>query len=111
MENEQKNILMCEYCCGEITSKADLVVAFYFFTLSAYHSECYGKEAKNSFFLSRTPINGNVSNIITIISSLWSIMVFIVSPVYETKILSSIVAIILLLIRIYSWYKYESILD
>ncbi|ADL08003.1 hypothetical protein [Thermosediminibacter oceani] len=108
---ENKNILLCEHCGRVIESKDDLVVVFYFLTLSAYHNECFGKGAKNNPFLSNVPINGNISNIGTIFLSLLSIVMLLISPVYETKILFSMMAIIWLLIRIYAWFKYESIFD
>ncbi|TYP54284.1 hypothetical protein LZ11_01350 [Thermosediminibacter litoriperuensis] len=109
---EGKNILLCEHCGGLIESKDDLVVAFYFFTLSAYHNECYSKAVKNNLFLSNVPINGNVSDIGIIIGSLLSVLMHFISPVfYETKILFSLVTIICLLIRIYTWFIYESVFD
>lgn len=111
MQTNNKNIMLCEHCGRIIETKEDLVVAFYFFTLSVFHNECYGKGLKNNVFLSSLPLNGNISIIATIILSVFSILVFFFSPEYYPKVISGIIAIICLLLRIYIWFNYESKFD
>lgn len=107
---DRDRFLICEHCTRMIKSKEDLVIAFSFIFLNAYHSECYGKEKKYNIFLDGRPLNSVESNISTTILGLLGVIVFFVdnTAVYYGF---AIPAIILLAIRLYGWYKLESVFD
>lgn len=107
---ENEKILLCDHCKRMIKDKHDLVIAYNFLALNAYHSECFAQGAKNNFFLGRSPVNGLISNIMAVVLGILGLVGCFVDfgPYYYAY---AILAIVQLSIRIYAWYKYESIFE
>lgn len=110
MQNKT-NILLCERCGRIIETKEELVVAYYLFTLSAFHNECYAAGLKSNIFLGSWPLNGAISDIATVLLSTLSIIAFFLIPTYQIKLTTEMMAIICLLLRIYIWLNFENKLD
>lgn len=95
----------CEKCCGEITDIDDLVVTNNFLSISPYHEECFSKEVKglSSIFVGNSPINGTMSNVSTILAVIVGVIVLFIQ---ELRYIS-VVSLLALCIRVYSWFQYE----
>lgn len=106
-----KKTIYCKHCCGEIKSKADLVIASSLFAVYPYHEECYSKEMKtiNSLFMN-TPINSNFATYTMLIMTIPLLIVafFMPNPYKFIIILSTIIG---LGVRAYSWIAYERYLE
>ena len=101
----RKKKIYCEKCTGEIITRDDLVVASIFLSIVPYHEECFSKELKglSAMFVGNSPINGTMSNIITIITVIIGIVTLFIK---EFRYLS-LVSVLVLGIRLYSWFQYE----
>ncbi|MBK5240445.1 hypothetical protein [Clostridium sp.] len=102
---KKKKIIHCEKCCGEITDIDDLVVTNNFLSIVPYHEECFSKEVKglSSIFVGNTPINGTMSNVSTILAVIFGVIVLFIQ---ELRYIS-VVSLLFLCIRVYSWFQYE----
>ena len=102
-----KKTIYCKHCCGEITSKADLIVTTHLLRVVPYHQECFAKEMKtiNSMFLDK-PINSSFTTIcVAIVSAvLLALSAFIPSPQNLIIIFGVLVGA---MVRAYSWLAYE----
>ncbi|MCX7883658.1 MAG: hypothetical protein N2448_01295 [Caloramator sp.] len=105
MEEKEKYI-MCNHCKRLIKDKDDLVVAFDFFAMNPYHSECFAQRSKNNFFMNGNPVNGTVSNAVTVFFGLAGLLVS-----FTDYYILTIVSIVHLSTRLYSYFKYEKILE
>lgn len=100
-----KKIIYCEKCCGEITNKSDLVVTKYCLSIVSYHEACFVKELKgvSTMVVGTSPINGTMSNIGTGIMVVIGIITLFIPEIRYISLLSLLV----LYIRLYSWFRYE----
>ena len=97
--------IYCEKCAGEITNRDDLVVTNNFLKIVPYHGECFSKELKgvSTILVGSSPINGTASNVSTIIAVIIGIAVLF----FRELRYISVVSLLFLCIRFYSWFKYE----
>lgn len=105
MEEKEKYII-CNHCQRFIKDKDDLVVAFDFFVMNPYHSECFAQRAKNNFFMKENPVNGMVSNAVTVFIGVLGLLASFTDYYFLT-----IFSIIQLSVRLYSYFKYERIFE
>ncbi|KRQ87809.1 hypothetical protein ABG79_00614 [Caloramator mitchellensis] len=103
---EKEKFIICNHCNRFIKDKQDLVVAFDLFFMNAYHSECYAQRLKSSFFQGNNPVNGHVSNKITVILGLAGLLIVFTDFYAYTALI-----ILQLGIRLYSWFKFERMLE
>lgn len=96
--------VICERCNGEVTSEYDLVTDTNVFSVVAYHVDCYGKVLKQgkSFFLGNQPLNGAVSNFMTILLVIFTVILFFTGYFFPVFIL-----LVVLFYRGYSYFVYE----
>ncbi|MBP0726420.1 hypothetical protein J5Y03_14765 [Bacillus sp. RG28] len=92
-------------CLREITVRNDLVTAILFFEVVPYHENCYAKDLKGvkTLFLDNQPINGFSGNFVTLLAILFCIGCFF----YEPMKYLSIIAIIQIIYRLYSYFVFE----
>lgn len=85
--------------------RSELVTAFYFLRICAYHTNCYSEELKdmNGLVLSRNPINSVGTNFVMVISFVASFGII----VYYGFWVYTPIAFILPSIRAVSWFMYE----
>ena len=95
----------CERCCGEITNKNELVVTNNFLSIVPYHEQCFTKKLKgvSTLFVGNSPINGTMWNIGTVLAIIIGIVVLFIREIRYISLLS----LLTLCIRFYSWFKYE----
>lgn len=100
-----RKAIYCEKCSGEITSKYDLIVTNNFLSIVPYHDECFSKELKglSTIFVGNTTINGTMGNVCTILVAIIGIVVLFIP---ELRYIS-VVPLLFLGIRFYSWFQYE----
>lgn len=101
----EKKIIYCEKCVGEIKSRDDLVVTNKCIYIVPYHEKCFSKELKgvSTIFVGNEPINGTSSNIFTVLAVILGIVVLFIQ---ELRFLS-VVSLLILCVRLYSWIQYE----
>ncbi len=101
----------CEKCLKEIRIRGDLVTAISFFEVIPYHEDCYARDLKGAktLILSNQPINSISGNFI----SLMAIAILIVSLFVreETMWFISIISIIPIVYRAYSFFVFERYLE
>ena len=102
---KEKKTIYCSKCVGQITNKDDLVVTNNFLSIVPYHAECFVRELKglSTIFVGNSPINGTIGNISTILAPIIGIIVLFIR---EFRYIS-IVSLLFLGIRFYSWFQYE----
>lgn len=102
---KEKKIIHCERCCGEITDIDDLVVTNKLLTIVPYHEKCFSREVKglSSIFVGNTPINGTMGNVSTILAVIVGVIVLFIQELCYI----SVVSLLVLGIRFYSWFQYE----
>jgi|GEM_PF-5692627 len=95
----------CEKCTEEILHRSELVTAFYFLRICAYHTSCYSEELKemNGLILSSTPINSIGTNVVLVISFVASFGIIVYYGFWTYTPLT----FILPSIRAISWFLYE----
>ena len=100
-----KKTIYCQRCVGEITDKDDLVVTNNFLSIVPYHAECFSKELKglSTIFTGNSPINGTASNVSTVLAVIIGIVVLFIS---ELRYIS-VISLLFLCVRFYSWFQYE----
>lgn len=101
----EKKIIYCEKCVGEIKSRDDLVVTNKFIYIVPYHEKCFSKELKgiSTIFVGNKPINGTSGNVSTILAVILGIVVLFI----EELRFFSVVSLLILCVRLYSWIQYE----
>ncbi len=97
----------CEKCSKEIKSRGDLVTATLFFVIVAYHENCYAKDLKGfkGLFLDNRTLNGFSGNFLFVMAILVGI-----GFAFGSMKWVSIVAVIPVLYRFFSFYKFERLL-
>lgn len=97
--------IYCEKCVGEITSKDDLIVTNNFLSIVPYHDECFSKELRelSGMFVGNAPINGIMGNVSAILAAIIGIVVLFID---ELRYIS-VVSLLFLCMRFYSWFQYE----
>ena len=102
---KEKKTIHCKKCVGEITSRGDLVVTNNFLSIVPYHAECYANELKgvSTIFVGNSPINGAMGNAGAVIAAIIGIFVLFIP---ERRYVS-ILCLLFLGIRFYSWFQYE----
>jgi hypothetical protein len=95
----------CNKCYGEITSRDDLVVTNKFLSIIPYHEKCYSGELKglSTMAVGNKPINGTASNV----SIIAAVIIGIVCLFIKELRYISVVSLLALCIRLYSWFQYE----
>ena len=98
----------CEKCSKEIEFRGDLVTATIFFVVVAYHEDCYVKELKGfrGLFLDNQPLNGFSGNFLFAMAVLVGI-----GFAFGSLKWVSIIAVIPVLYRLFSFYKFERLLE
>lgn len=98
----------CEKCSKEIKFRGDLVTATLFFVIVAYHEDCYVKDLKGfrGLLLDNQPLNGFSGNFLFIMSILVGIGFSFGSMKWV-----SIVALIPIVYRLFSFYMFERLLE
>lgn len=98
----------CEKCSREIKCRGDLVTTRLLFLIVAYHVDCYAKDLKGfrGIFLNNQLINGFSGNFVFISAVLVSI-----GFAFGSMKWVSIVALLPVLYRIYSYYWFERTLE
>jgi hypothetical protein len=98
----------CEKCSKEIKFRGDLVTATLFFVIVAYHENCYAKELKGfrGLFLDNQTLNGFSGNFLFVMAILVGI-----GFAFGSMKWVSIVAVIPVLYRFFSFYKFERLLE
>ena len=101
----EKNTVYCEKCGGVIKSNDDLVVTTQFLSIVPYHDRCFTSQVKglSTLIVGNVPINGTASNIGTVFAFIIGIIVMFMP---ELRYIA-IVSLISILVRFYSWFKYE----
>ena len=102
---EEKKLIICHRCGAEISHNSDLVVVVNFLKPIPYHNDCYSKELKelSRFWVSNQPVNGSIGIIQTGIAVLGALIL----PFIKGYRFLTIICIIGLYIRWYSWYHIE----
>lgn len=97
--------ILCEKCHGEITSRDDLVVTNLLFYIVPYHRECFSKKLMglSTIFVGNQPINGTAGNLITILAIIIGIVVLFIQELRYF----SVISLLFLSLRAYSWFRYE----
>ena len=97
--------IICEYCAGEIKNGGELVVTTNFLSVVPYHDRCFTYQIKglSTFFVSNVPLNGQASNVGTVFAVVLGVLVLFMP---ELRYLA-IIALISVLYRLYSWFKFE----
>lgn len=97
--------IYCEKCAEEIISKDDLVVTNKFLSIVAYHEKCFSRELKglSAISVGNEPINGTMSNVSTILVIIMGIVLMFI----QERLYLSVVSLVILCIRLYSWFQYE----
>ncbi|WP_027964854.1 hypothetical protein [Halalkalibacillus halophilus] len=100
--------IYCQKCEKEITSRKQLFTTQIFFWVAAYCSTCYVERIKSvsSLAVSNTPLNGKYSNFLAGITVIGLFMVFFAEIPY-IKIPLIVVLSLVLLMRIYSYMRFE----
>lgn len=110
-ESKLSKTVHCDKCLKEIRIRGDLVTATMFFQVVPYHEDCYGKDLKGAktLFLNNQPINGFSGNFLTLLA----FAIFIASLIIdeETMIYLSILSLIAIMYRVYSFIIYERHLE
>ena len=98
----------CEKCSSEIKFRGDLVTTTLIFLIVAYHEDCYAKDLKGfrGIFLNNQILNGFSGNFLFITAVLVSI-----GFAFGSMKWVSIVALLPVLYRIYSYYRFERRLE
>lgn len=98
----------CEKCSKEIKFRGDLVTATLFFVIVAYHEDCYVKDLKGfrGLFLDNQPLNGFPGNFLFVAAVLVSI-----GFAFGSMKWVSIIALLPVLYRIYSYFRFERNLE
>lgn len=104
-EMKKNKKIYCEKCCGEIINKDELVVTKYCLSIVPYHEACFAKELKgiSTMVIGNSPINGTMSNIAIVLMVIIGISVLFIPEIRYI----SLMALLILYIRFYSWFKYE----
>lgn len=100
----------CEKCSGEIKYRDDLTTARLILEVVPYHNECYAQDLKSAktVFLENQPINGTSGNFVAASSVFFMILTLLLFDGSQRFI--SILFLIPLLYRIYSYVVYERVL-
>lgn len=95
----------CTECGMEITSKEDLVTALSFVVVVPYHRACYATALKGcqSAFVGNKPINGTSGNVSVVMCFLLALLFIFV---FHNWLLACMI-LVPVIIRLYSWLKYE----
>ncbi|GAA0452145.1 hypothetical protein GCM10008935_03440 [Alkalibacillus silvisoli] len=98
----------CQNCQKQIESKKDLYTTQIFFMVQAYCKNCYIEKIKklSSLVVSNTPLNGKYSNFLAAITLVGLILVYFAEIQY-IKIPLILVLSLVLLMRIYSFVRFE----
>lgn len=96
--------VICERCNGEVTQEYDLVTDTNALSVVAYHVECYGSVLKQgkSIFLGNQPLNGAVSNFMTVLAVFFTVILIFTGYFIPVFILMGA-----LFYRGYSYFVYE----
>ncbi len=102
---KENKTIYCYKCAGEIKNSHDLVVTNNFLLIVPYHKKCFSKELMglSTILVGNFPINGAMSNVSTILAIIFgTILLFIRDLRYI-----SVMLLLFLGIRFYSWFQYE----
>lgn len=101
----------CEKCLGEIELRDDLVTATMLFSVVPYHEDCYAKDLKGAktLFLNNQPINGFSGNFMTLFAFVVGIWLVIFAD--GGMKLYSVLFLIAVFYRLYSFYTFERHLE
>lgn len=102
---EEKKLIVCARCGEKISHNSDLVVVVNFIAPIPYHNDCYSKELKglSGFGVSNQPINGSMGVVQTVVSAFGAL----IFPFIKGYRFVTIIFLIGLYIRWYSWYHIE----
>lgn len=106
-----KKIIYCEECSGVIDNKEDLVTAQLRQDVFPYHEECYARGLKGAkaLYLRNKPINGFSGNFTALMFFMLGLG-FLIFGVGDIKYFS-LLTLISLAIRLYSYIMFERHLD
>jgi len=101
----ENKTVYCEKCGGVIKNGYELVVTTEFFSIVPYHDRCFANLVKglSTMFVGNVPINGTASNVGTVFALIIGIIVLFIP---ELRYIS-IVSLISILVRFYSWFNFE----
>lgn len=102
---DEKKLIFCARCVEQISHNSDIVVIVNFIEPIPYHNNCYSKELKglSGFGVSNQPINGPIG-VVQIIGSALGALIFSFLKGYR---LVTIIFLIALYIKWYSWHNIE----
>jgi hypothetical protein len=103
--------IYCDKCLKEIKIRSDLVTSTLFFEVIPYHEDCYAKDLKGakSFFLNNQPLNGFSGNFGVVVTVIIAFVWFFNAEGWAK--LSSLLALLPLSYRLYSYFYYERHLE
>lgn len=100
-----KKVVFCNRCGQNIIRKDDLIVTNEFLSIKPYHYNCYCKEIKEQSIglVGKFIINSSNFNISTFIACVAGVIMLFLKEIR----LYSIIFFLLLVIKAYSFFKYE----
>ena len=95
----------CDKCGGVIKNSDELIVTTQFLSIVPYHDRCFSSLIKglSTMFVGNVPINGTASNVGTVFALILGIIVLFIP---ELRYIS-IVSLITIFVRFYSWFNFE----
>lgn len=104
----ENKTVYCEKCGGVIKNSYELVVTTRFLSIVPYHDRCFLDSIKglSTMIVGNVPLNGTASNVGTVFALIIGIIVLFIPDLRYI----SIVSLITILIRFYSWFNYERFL-